>query len=61
MVDSLNRLLENLAPEVPDGLISQYLPIQYQAVREGKLGKHPMDLAVDRVSNVLDLYFAAGQ
>jgi D-tagatose-1,6-bisphosphate aldolase subunit GatZ/KbaZ len=46
---------------VPDGLISQYLPIQYQAVREGKLGKHPMDLAVDRVSNVLDLYFAAGQ
>lgn len=61
VVDSLNRLLENLAPEVPDGLISQYLPIQYQAVREGKLGKHPMDLAVDRVSNVLDLYFAAGQ
>ena len=61
VVDSLNRLLENLAPEVPDGLISQYLPIQYQAVREGKLGKHPTDLAVDRVSNVLDLYFAAGQ
>lgn len=61
VVDSLNRLLENLAPEVPDGLISQYLPIQYQAVREGKLGKHPMDLAVDRVNNVLDLYFAAGQ
>ena len=29
--------------------------------REGKLGKHPMDLAVDRVSNVLDLYFAAGK
>ena len=61
VVDSLNSLLENLSPEVPDGLISQYLPLQYQAVREGRLGKHPMDLAVDRVSNVLDLYFAAGK
>jgi len=59
--DSLNRLLENLSPEVPDGLISQYLPMQYQAVREGSLGKHPSALAVDRVSNVLDLYFAAGK
>jgi len=37
------------------------VPIQYQSVREGLLGKHPMDLAVDRVSNVLDLYFAAGR
>lgn len=61
VVDSLNRLLDNLSPEVPDGLISQYLPMQYQAVREGKLGKHPADLAVDRVSNVLDLYFGAGK
>ena len=61
VADSLNRLLDNLSPEVPDGLISQYLPLQYQAVREGRLGKHPMDLAVDRVSNVLDLYFAAGK
>ena len=61
VADSLNRLLENLSPEVPDGLISQYLPLQYQAVREGRLGKHPMDLAVDRVSNVLDLYFEAGK
>ena len=61
VVDSLNQLLENLSPEVPAGLISQYLPVQYCAVREGKLGKHPADLAVDRVSNVLDLYFAAGK
>ena len=61
VVDSLNRLLENLSPEVPDGLISQYLPMQYRAVREGTLGKHPSDLAVDRVGNVLDLYFAAGK
>ena len=61
VADSLNRLLDNLSPEVPDGLISQYLPMQYQAVREGRLGKHPSDLAVDRVSNVLDLYFAAGK
>ena len=61
VADSLNQLLDNLSPEVPDGLISQYLPMQYQAVREGRLGKHPSDLAVDRVSNVLDLYFAAGK
>lgn len=59
VVDSLNRLLENLSPEVPDGLISQYLPTQYRAVREGTLGRTPSELAVDRVSNVLDLYFAA--
>lgn len=61
VADSLHRLLENLSPEVPDGLISQYLPMQYQAVREGSLGKFPSALAVDRVSNVLDLYFAAGK
>ena len=61
VVASLDRLIANLSPEVPDGLISQYLPMQYLAVREGRLGKHPADLAVDRVSNVLDLYFAAAR
>ncbi|MFT3851002.1 MAG: class II D-tagatose-bisphosphate aldolase, non-catalytic subunit [Propionivibrio sp.] len=58
---ALERLLDNLSPEVPDGLISQYLPMQYRSIREGRLGRHPSDLAVDRVSNVLDLYFAAGK
>lgn len=58
---SLDRLLANLSPEVPDGLISQYMPAQYRAVREGALGKAPFDLAVNRVSNVLDFYYSAGK
>lgn len=57
---ALQKLLENLSPAVPEGLISQYLPQQYQAVREGVLGNNPFDLAIDRVSNVLEQYHRAG-
>ena len=58
---ALYRLMHNLSPQLPDGLISQYLPVQYRAVREAALARNPFDLALDRVGNVLDLYFCAGR
>lgn len=61
VTDSINRLFSNLAPEVPEALISQYMPIQYAAVREGHLSRNPVDLAVDRISNVLETYHLAGK
>lgn len=54
------RLLNNLNSNIPESLVSQYMPSQYSRLRSGNLGKDAMNLAVDRVSNVLDFYMAAG-
>jgi len=54
------QLFANLSPTVPDTLISQFMPAQYGAVREGSLVSRPTDLAIDRVCNVLDFYHRAG-
>jgi D-tagatose-1,6-bisphosphate aldolase subunit GatZ/KbaZ len=57
---SFNRLFANLASQIPETLLSQYLPAQYAAVREGSLGNAPRDLVIDRIRNVIDLYLRAG-
>ena len=57
---SLAQLLDNLAAGVPEALISQYLPQQYNAERAGFISNHPLDLAIDRVSSVLEHYHLAG-
>lgn len=54
-------LFANLAGRLTDGLLSQYMPLQYQAIRSGRLLANPQDLAIDRVCNVLDLYHRAGR
>ncbi len=58
---AIERLITNLSPAVPDALISQYLPKQYDAVRERCLGRTPSELAIDRVGSVLDFYHNAGR
>lgn len=58
---SIERLLQNLSPEVPEALVSQYLPQQYDAVRQGVLSRNPTDLAIDRVGSVLDHYHRAAR
>jgi D-tagatose-1,6-bisphosphate aldolase subunit GatZ/KbaZ len=55
-----DRLLQNLSPTVPEGLISQYLPSQYRAVRSGELKATPTDLLIAHVAEVIDLYLDAG-
>lgn len=60
---SIARLMKNLREaEIPDTLLSQYLPLQYSKVREGVLSKDPEALIEDRIGNYIDDYlFATGQ
>jgi D-tagatose-1,6-bisphosphate aldolase subunit GatZ/KbaZ len=54
---SINQLIENLkSVKIPLTLISQYMPIQYSKIREGKLSNDPVSLAKDRVVNCIDEY-----
>jgi D-tagatose-1,6-bisphosphate aldolase subunit GatZ/KbaZ len=58
--ESLRALVANLsARPVPLSLLSQYLPAQYQAVREGRIAAVPADLIRDRISQVLEIYAGA--
>ena len=51
------QLLDGLAARaVPLTLISQYLPAQYAAIREGRLNNHPRALVLDAVEQVLRHY-----
>jgi D-tagatose-1,6-bisphosphate aldolase subunit GatZ/KbaZ len=40
-------------------MLSAYLPLQYERVREGSLKNEPEALIVDRVRDVLRVYAAA--
>lgn len=51
------RLLVNLTDrDIPLPLLSQYLPDQYQRVRDGTIGNHPVELVLDRIRDVLRGY-----
>jgi D-tagatose-1,6-bisphosphate aldolase subunit GatZ/KbaZ len=54
------RLLANLsALTIPLPLLSQYLPMQYERVREGRLDPAPEPLVLDHVREVLRRYARA--
>jgi D-tagatose-1,6-bisphosphate aldolase subunit GatZ/KbaZ len=51
------QLLKALAARgIPLTLISQYLPVQYAAIREGRLANDPRELVLDGVEQVLRHY-----
>jgi D-tagatose-1,6-bisphosphate aldolase subunit GatZ/KbaZ len=51
------QLLGALASrDIPLTLISQYLPVQYAAIREGRLNNDPRELVLDGVEQVLRHY-----
>jgi D-tagatose-1,6-bisphosphate aldolase subunit GatZ/KbaZ len=51
------QLLEGLAARgIPMTLISQYLPVQYAAIREGRLKNDPRELVLDGIEQVLRHY-----
>ena len=51
------HLLQGLAARgIPMTLISQYLPVQYAAIREGRLNNDPRELVLDAVEQVLCHY-----
>lgn len=54
------RLIENLSRlQLPETMLSAYLPQQYERVREGSLKNEPEALIVDKVRDVLRVYAAA--
>ncbi len=57
---AVQRLLSNLsATPIPLTLLSQYLPVQADAVRSGRLSPRPADLVRHRVGEVVDRYATA--
>lgn len=57
---ALNRLLANLdANPPPLTLLSQYLPLQYQAIRAGRLRPRARELVLHAIEQVLQQYSAA--
>lgn len=58
--ESLNRLIQNLSQnKIPHALLSQYLPDEYTAVREGNISESPVELILHRISGVLNIYHNA--
>lgn len=54
------KCIENLNNvEIPLNVLSQYMPIQYTKVREGKLANKPEALLMDRIVNCIDEYLFA--
>ena len=54
---SLERLMKNYsALKIPEGLLSQYLPLQYEAVVQGKCANSAPDLIEHGIGRVLDIY-----
>ena len=60
--DAIEKLLSNLdSAEIPTGLLYQYLPIQYNKVRDGKLEKSARSLLFDVIEEAADDYnYGAG-
>ena len=57
---ALDRLLENLTDHsLPATLLSQYLPNQYRAVRDGRIQDSPIDLILHRIMEVTGDYACA--
>ena len=57
---ALNLMIDNLTKHpIPWNLLSQFMPIQYTKVREGKLKLEPIELIKDRVGNTVDEYLYA--
>lgn len=57
---AVGTLLENLSGrDLPEPLLSAFLPTQYTRVRQGLLERSPRELVIDRVRDVLRSYSAA--
>jgi D-tagatose-1,6-bisphosphate aldolase subunit GatZ/KbaZ len=55
--DALGKLLNNLSRHpIPLTLLSQYLPAQYGAVRQGRITDTPLEIIHDKVREVLGIY-----
>ena len=56
----MKKMFANLEKEgINLAALSQFMPIQYTKVREGKLENKPEELVKDRVKNTIDEYLFA--
>jgi len=53
-VETLLRQLEETG--LPDPLLSQFLPVQYEKIRDGLLPRHPRAIILSAIDTVLGLY-----
>lgn len=54
---SVEKLLANLNTQtLPLGLISQYLPVQFERVTARAIATTPQDLVIDKIQDVLRAY-----
>ncbi|MFM2406739.1 MAG: hypothetical protein RL223_4619 [Pseudomonadota bacterium] len=60
IVAAERRLMDNLGHRpIPENLVSQYLPLQYEAYRAGQLGLDAHSLLMDKIRAALRPYAAA--
>lgn len=60
VVAAVEHLLDNLGHmDIPMTVISQYMPVQYQRIRQGKLKNNAVDLLKDKVICVVERYRSA--
>lgn len=58
--DSVNRLIGNLNKiDIPESLISQFLPFQYSKLRNGEIKNNAKDFVISKISEVLSIYYSA--
>lgn len=57
---TVSTLLNNLSnTEIPDYLLSQFMPNQYKEIRYGKISKKAEELIFSKISEVLSIYYTA--
>ncbi len=60
--DALERLLTNLSENIPPmTLLSQFMPQQYHAVRDGRISCNPVELIRNKIMKVTNIYANATQ
>ncbi len=59
---ALATLIDNLADATPpETLLSQYLPAQYRAIRQGVISNSPKEILIHKIQEVLEDYSSACQ
>ncbi len=60
VIKIVNKLMNNLSEvEIPNTLISQYLPTQYNLIMENKIKSNPESLIISKISEILQIYSSA--
>ena len=60
--ESIEKMMDNLKDRIPLSVLKQYMPHQYEKIRNGELNLDPEELLIDKISEVIEDYmFATNQ